>query len=95
MGLRRAVDEQRQQLRPAVVTDAVHHAFALGDERQIEIGDHHALALGERRREQRAFRRYDGREATSAQSSIELGIAGDLRHLLLVQVAGGVDHEAA
>src|SRR6185295_7581992 len=44
-GVGLAIDDQRQQLGAAVVTDAVHHALALRDQGEIEIGHHHALAV--------------------------------------------------
>ena len=77
------------------MTHAVHHAFALVDQGQVEIGDDHALTVGERGGEQRALGRDDGSEAAAAQRALEASTSCYFRHLLGVQVTRGVDHEAA
>jgi len=93
--LRSAIDEQGQELGTAIVTYAVHHAFALVDQRQVEIGDHHALAVGQRRGEQRAFRRYDRSKTAAAERALEASGACHFGDLVGIEVASGVDHEAA
>src|SRR6218665_1667753 len=60
-GGRCVVDGKAQQLGPRVVTDRVHHPFALGDEGHVEIGDDHAFAFAQRLGQQVAFGRDDGR----------------------------------
>jgi len=43
-----AVDQETQQLRPAVVTARVHQLLALVDQREVEVGDHDAFARANR-----------------------------------------------
>ncbi len=40
---RSAVDQQTQQLRPAVMAARVHHLFAFVDQREVEVGNDHAF----------------------------------------------------
>ena len=49
--LRSVVEREREQFRPRVMADLVHHPLALDDQRHVEIGDEDAFAAGERRRE--------------------------------------------
>ena len=94
MGVWSAIDEQAQELGPAVVPNAIHHAFAFGDERKVEVGQHHPLPLREGRREQVPFGGDDGGVATAAERFVELGLPGDELHLFFRQEAGRVDDEA-
>src|SRR5262249_40297618 len=43
-----AVDQETEQLRPAVVTARVHQLLALVHQREVEVGDDHAFARAER-----------------------------------------------
>ena len=49
------IDVHTQKLRAGVMAYRIHHAFSLGDQRHIQIGDHHAFAVGERWRQVLAF----------------------------------------
>ena len=95
-GARRAIMEhERQQLRPGVVADRIHHALALDDEPEIEIGDQQTFAAGQRWDHVCAFGRDDRRHAPAAQRFAQLFIGRNLGDLLLREPTGGVDHEAA
>ncbi len=89
------VEHELQQLGPGVVADRVHHALALDDEVEIEIGDQHAFALGQRRHDMGAFGRDDRRHAAAVQRLAQLFVGRDFRDLLFGEPAGGVDDEAA
>ncbi|MNC80245.1 hypothetical protein D3C75_1329770 [compost metagenome] len=56
IGRGRAVDQQAEQFRTTVVPDRIHHAFALVDQRQVEVGNHHAFVGTQRLAEQLALR---------------------------------------
>ena len=45
---RSSVDQQTEQLRPAVVAARVHQLLALVDQREVEIGDHHSFTRADR-----------------------------------------------
>ncbi len=92
---RAVVPQQRQQLRPRVVADRIHHPLALDDQRHVEIGDKDALARGQRRHDVVAFRRDDRGHAAAANAAPGALVGRDFRDLLLGQPAGGVDDEAA
>lgn len=49
------VEVQRQQLGPCVMADRVHHAFAFGDQRKVEVGDDQPFAVAQRLAQMLAF----------------------------------------
>src|SRR3954462_3165337 len=65
------IEREGQELGPAVVADAVHHAFALGDQLEVELGVDDAFAFGERLAQERPVRRHDRGVATTAQGVLE------------------------
>ena len=56
MGDGRAIDQQAEQFRAAVVAARIHLPLALIDQSEIEIGDHHAFTGTQRLAHQFAFR---------------------------------------
>src|SRR3954471_8457605 len=61
----RAVDQQAEQLRAAVVAARIHLPLPLVDQSEIEIGDHHAFAGTQRLTHQYAFGGDDRGEAAA------------------------------
>ena len=53
------------------MADRIHHALALDDQADVEVGDEHALAFGQRRREMAAFGRDDRGHAAAAQPALQ------------------------
>jgi hypothetical protein len=96
MGGRRAIDQQAEQFRPAVVAKRIHHPFALVDQREIEIGDDDAFAGPQRIAHQFALRRDDrGKAAAGDRTDRATGVLHDPSLLIGIQPSGGVDDEAA
>ena len=62
---RRAIDQQAEQLRPAVMAARVHQLLSLVDQREVEVGDHHAFAGANGLSEQASVGCRDRREATT------------------------------
>ena len=69
-----AVHHQAQQLGPRVVAHRIHHAFALGDQAHVQVGDHHAFAFLQGRRQVHALGRDYGRAATTTQRLLQPSI---------------------
>src|SRR5258706_13311882 len=93
-GVRRPIDERREELGTAVMSDAVHHSLAFRDERRIQIGEDHSLSVRERRREQDALRRDNRGETPAAKGRLEPGAGRDLPALVRVEVSGSAAPEA-
>ena len=65
MGSRRAIDQQAEQFRAAVVAARIHHSLAPVDQGEIEIGNHHAFTGTQGLAQQFAFRRDDRGKAAA------------------------------
>jgi hypothetical protein len=92
---RRAVDQQAQQFRPAVVAARVHQVLAPVDPREVEISDHDAFAGAHRLADERPVGRDDRGEAPARQGTgVAAGVSGDLRLLIGIEPRGRADDEA-
>jgi hypothetical protein len=91
---RPVVQHEREQFWPGVVTDRIHHPLALGDQREVKIGDKDSLAAGKRWYEVIALRRHDRSHAAAAQALAQTFLGRDLGDLFFGQPAGGIDDEA-
>src|SRR5262249_48602978 len=60
-----AVDQEAEQLRPAVVAARVHQMLALVDQREVEVGDDLALARADGLAQQGPVGRHDRGEAAA------------------------------
>jgi len=95
MSGRRAVDEEREQLGPAVVPARVHELFAPVDQCEVEVGDHSSLARADGLAQQSSIGRDDRSEAAAGdRADAAAGVLHDLRLLIGIQPGRGADHEA-
>ena len=91
----RSIDQQTQQLRPAVVATRIHQLFALVDASEVEVGDDRGLSGSDWFTEQGAIRCNDRRKATTGdRANAATGVLDDLRLLIGIQPRGRADHEA-
>jgi hypothetical protein len=96
VGRRRAIDQQAEQLGPAVVAARVHQALALVNPREVRIGDYFAFFRSQRLTHQCAVWRDDRRKATAGdRSDAAAGVLHDLRLLIEIEPGRGVDDEAS
>lgn len=77
------------------MADAVHHALALRDEGEVQIGHQYPLPFAQRGDEICAFRGDDRAVRAAGKGFLQGRVRRDGFDLRFAQPAGGVDHETA
>ena len=84
---------QPQQVGPAVVPDAVHHAFAFGYEVEVELGDGQALALAQWSGQIAALRTDHRRMAAPLEGPLQRSIGRDAGVVAGIEPGGAAHHK--
>src|SRR5262249_55208067 len=81
-----AIDQETQQLRPAIVAARVHQLLTLVDQREVEIGDNDSFARANRLVEQGAIGCHDrGEAAARDRADGAVRVLDDLRLLIRIE----------
>src|SRR4051812_46209120 len=94
---RRAVDQQAQQFRTAVMPTGVHLRLSAVDQREVENGDHLALTRPDRLAQELALRCDDRSEAATGDrpGGPTARVSHYLRLLIGVEPSRGIHHKGA
>src|SRR5262245_52099809 len=92
---RSSVDQQAEQLRPAVVAAGIHQLLSLVDQGEVEIGDHDPFTRTDRTTQQGSIGRDDRGEATTRYwADRAASILHDLGLLIGIQPSRGAYDQA-
>src|SRR5215471_17292008 len=92
----RAVDQETEQFRPAVVSARVHQLLALIDLREVKVGDDNSFARADRLSQQAPIVCRNRSEATARdRADAAASVLHDLRLLIGIQPGRSADDKAS